>query len=249
MSNSTLSSEEQALRQEVSTWYFKQALEMPPDRLDQDILRLAQTQLSERNVSQLTPSAMPIWRRFPWVLSSAASLVIVVGLVMLNRGQFEEDMGAPAALTMSAPMPAARVATDVADAKVQEAEMASQAGLAEDTAKQTAQREVMRAQANMAAEENIQAKSRSLPQVARAHPEGDVQATVNTDTAALMSSLARLQELIESKKIQEALVLEQTLVKQYPELSQSSSVKAAANDAKAVVKFKALQQQLHPLRN
>ncbi|MCG9966194.1 hypothetical protein [Shewanella cutis] len=248
MSNSTLSSEELALRQEVSTWYFKQALEMPPDRLDQDILRLAQTQLSERNVSQLTPSAMPIWRRFPWVLSSAASLVIVVGLVVLNRGQFEEDMGAPAALTMSAPMPA-RVATDVAEAKVQEAEMTSQARLAEDTAKQTAQREVMRAQANMAAEENIQAKSRSLPQVARAHPEGDVQATVNTDTAALMSSLARLQELIESKKIQEALVLEQTLVKQYPELSQSSSVKAAANDAKAVVKFKALQQQLHPLRN
>lgn len=153
MSNSTLSSEEQALHQEVSAWYFRQALEMPPERLDQDILRLAQTQLSERNVSQLTPSAMPIWRRFPWVLSSAASLVIVVGLVMLNRGQFEEDMGAPAALTMSAPMPAAHVASDVADAKVQEAEMASQARLVEDTAKQNAPKEMMMAQANMAAEE------------------------------------------------------------------------------------------------
>lgn len=55
MSNSTLSSEEEALRQEVSAWYHKQALEMPPERLDQDILRLSQAHLADINVNQLKP--------------------------------------------------------------------------------------------------------------------------------------------------------------------------------------------------
>ncbi|ESE40783.1 hypothetical protein [Shewanella decolorationis] len=240
MSNSTLSSEEEALRQEVSAWYHKQALEMPPERLDQDILRLSQARLAEMNVSQLKPVATPVWRRFPWALSSAASLVLVVGLVTLNRGYFEEELVAPAALTMSAPMPAQTQLDNAA----QQAEMAHQAKV-EEAATQNRQREVIKAQAKMSAQENQQAESRALRQIARALPQNEVAvAAAPHDKSVLMASLTRLQALIDSKQIQEALALEQRLVEQFPELSKSKT-EIASEDLGAVEKFKALQQRLH----
>lgn len=238
MSNSTLSSEEEALRQEVSAWYHKQALEMPPERLDQDILRLSQAHLAEMNVSQLKPAATPVWRRFPWALSSAASLVLVVGLVILNRGNFEEELVAPAALTMSAPMPAQAPLDNAA----QQAEMARQARM-EDAATQSRQREAMRAEAKMSAPENQQAESQALSQRARALPQSDEATAALRDKDVLMASLTRLQALIDSKQIQEALALEQSLVKQYPELSKTNA--ESTDDTKAIEKFKALQHQLH----
>ncbi|WP_133182193.1 hypothetical protein [Shewanella decolorationis] len=240
MSNSTLSSEEEALRQEVSAWYHKQALEMPPERLDQDILRLSQAHLAEMNVSQLKPAATPIWRRFPWALSSAASLVLVVGLVILNRGHFEEELVAPAALTMSAPMPAQAQLDNAA----QQAEMARQAKV-EDESTQNSQREAIRAEAKMLAQEKLQAESRALRQIARALPQNEVAvAAAPHDKGVLMASLTRLQALIDSKQIQEALALEQRLVEQFPELSKSKT-EIASEDLGAVEKFKALQQRLH----
>ncbi|MFB2732074.1 hypothetical protein [Shewanella mangrovisoli] len=239
MSNSTLSSEEEALRQEVSAWYHKQALEMPPERLDQDILRLSQARLAEMNVSQLKPVATPVWRRFPWALSSAASLVLVVGLVILNRGHFEEELVAPAALTMSAPMPA----QTQLDKAAQQAEMAHQAKV-EEAATQNRQREAMRAQAEMSAQENQQAESRAAPQIARALPQPD-QAVIPRDEA-LMKSLTRLQALIEAKQTQEASALAQTLLKQYPELAKSETEPVSV-DVKIIAKFKELQQQLSEL--
>lgn len=239
MSNSTLSSEEEALRQEVSAWYHKQALEMPPERLDQDILRLSQARLAEMNVSQLKPVATPVWRRFPWALSSAASLVLVVGLVILNRGHFEEELVAPAALTMSAPMPAQTQLDNAA----QQAEMAHQAKV-EEAATQNRQREAMSAQAKMSAQENQQAESRTAPQIARALPQPDTHVMAREE--ALMASLTRLQALIEAKQIQEASALAQTLLKQYPELAKSETEPVSV-DAKIIAKFKELQQQLREL--
>ncbi|QXN25960.1 hypothetical protein KVP08_005065 [Shewanella putrefaciens] len=239
MSNSILSSEEEALRQEVSAWYHKQALEMPPERLDQDILRLSQAHLADINVNQLKPAATPIWRRFPWALSSAASLMLVVGLVTLNRGYFEEELVAPAALTMSAPMPAQTQLDNAA----QQAEMAHQAKV-EEAATQNRQREAMRAQAKMSAQENQQAESRAAPQIARALPQPD-QAVIHRDEA-LMASLTRLQALIEAKQTQEASALVQTLLKQYPDLAKSETEPVMV-DAKMTAKFKELQQQLSEL--
>lgn len=240
MSNSTLSSEEEALHQEVSAWYHKQALEIPPERLDQDILRLSQAHLADINVNQLKPAATPIWRRFPWALSSAASLVLVVGLVILNRGYFEEELVAPAALTMSAPMPAQTQLDNAA----QQAEMAHQARV-EEAATQNSQRETIRAEAKMSAHEKLQAESRALPQIARALPQNEVAvAAAPHDKSVLMASLTRLQALIDSKQIQEALALEQRLVEQFPELSKSKT-EIASEDLSTVEKFKALQQRLH----
>uniref|UniRef100_Q0HS68 Uncharacterized protein n=1 Tax=Shewanella sp. (strain MR-7) TaxID=60481 RepID=Q0HS68_SHESR len=239
MSNSTLSLEEEVLRQEVSALYHKQALEMPSERLDQDILRLSQAHLAEMNVSPLKPAATPVWRRFPWALSSAASLVLVVGLIVLNRGYFEEELVAPAALTMSAPMPATQAELDNA---AQQAEIAHQAR--EEAATQNRQREAMRSQAKMSAQENQLVESRAAPQIARALPQQDTPVMAREE--ALMESLTRLQALIEAKQTQEASALVQTLQKQYPELAKVEG-EATADDTQAIAKFKLLQLQLNQL--
>lgn len=108
MSNSSSNADERALQQEVLAWYRQQALEVPPQQLDQDILQLAQTHLAEMHQSKITAVEAPtsVWRRHPWALSSAASLVLVVGLLVLNRPQIEDVM-APSPMAMSAPAPQA----------------------------------------------------------------------------------------------------------------------------------------------
>ena len=59
MSNSSSSADERALQQEVLAWYRQQALEVPPQQLDQDILQLAQTHLAEMHQSKITAVAAP----------------------------------------------------------------------------------------------------------------------------------------------------------------------------------------------
>lgn len=244
MTNSPIKMEDSALHQEVSTWYHCQTLEMPPERLDQDILRLSQIQLAEMHSNKLTPPVAPIWRRLVWALSSAASLVIVVGLVMINRPQFEEELRELAVQPMSKSMPVEVLAESHSEdsntagkkAVARKEEVVLQAS----SAQETAQREV---QTNMSTQETLQEELWQAPRIA---PQNDIAATLVHDKAVLIEDLARLQTLVDSKQTQQALALEQVLMKQYPQLSKANG-ESTKEYAEQIAKFKALQQQLHQL--
>lgn len=98
-------SEEQAIQQEVAAWYHQQALELPSEKLDQAVLQLAQTHAQAKAQSKAPDSTsvkfVPRWRRHPWGLSSAASLVLVVGLVLLNRSHVDDSAIESSPLTMA----------------------------------------------------------------------------------------------------------------------------------------------------
>lgn len=258
MSNSTQQTQDQALRQEVSAWYHQQALEVPPEKLDQDILRLSQTHLAEMNITKLKPVVAPLWQRFPWAFSSAASLVIVVGLLVLNRPQVDRALMTPSAVIMDAPTasPAAEAELNAAQAKNAQIEHQAKRMQAE-----MAESQAMKAKSRMLAQEQAQsAAHQTSPMVASQASPPSLAATPNVDEAqtkpllspsssspSLAESLAHLKALIESKQIDEALALEQKLLSEYPVLSEAGTGdKNPEGTNTPSATFKALQRQLHP---
>lgn len=259
MSNSTQQTQDEALRQEISAWYHQQALEVPPEKLDQDILRLSQTHLAEMNITKLKPVVAPLWQRFPWAFSSAASLVIVVGLLVLNRPQVDRALMTPSAVTMDAPTasPAAEAELNAAQAKNAQIEHQAKRMQAE-----VAESQAMKAKSRMLAQEQAQSAARQIsPMVASQSSPPSLAATPNVDEAqtkpllspssspspSLAESLAHLKVLIESKQIDEALALEQKLLSEYPALSEAGTGdKNPEGTNTPSATFKALQRQLHP---
>ncbi|ACK47734.1 hypothetical protein [Shewanella baltica] len=239
MSNSSSNADERALQQEVLAWYRQQALEVPPQQLDQDILQLAQTHLAEMHQSKITAVESPtsVWRRHPWALSSAASLVLVVGLLVLNRPQIEDVM-APSPMAMSAPAPQAM--TRIADTQA----LQSSNMEAEAVAKHEIQTQMQQAKAAAGALER-QHDASSPAIVARSMNAPSASESSDIDKVPLAESLHQLHAFIEAKETEQALVLEQQLLKDYPQLAVEAADKALLSEQQ--LEFKKLQQQLHQL--
>ncbi|EHC06569.1 hypothetical protein Sbal625DRAFT_1239 [Shewanella baltica OS625] len=241
MSNSSSNADERALQQEVLAWYRQQALEVPPQQLDQDILQLAQTHLAEMHQSKITAVEAPtsVWRRHPWALSSAASLVLVVGLLVLNRPQIEDVM-APSPMAMSAPAPQAM--TRMTDTQaLQSSNMQAEA---EAVAKHEIQTQMQQAKAAAGAIER-QHDASSPAIVARSMNAPSAAESSEIDKVPLAESLHQLHAFIEAKETEQALVLEQQLLKDYPQLAVEAADKAQLSEQQ--LEFKKLQQQLHQL--
>ncbi|MCS6261002.1 hypothetical protein G3479_17400 [Shewanella baltica] len=235
MSNSSSNADERALQQEVLAWYRQQALEVPPQQLDQDILQLAQTHLAEMHQSKVTAVEAPtsVWRRHPWALSSAASLVLVVGLLVLNRPQIEDVM-APSPMAMSAPAPQAM--TRMTDTQaLQSSNMHAEA---------VAKHEIQQAKAAAGALER-QHDASSPAIAARSMNAPSSAESSEIDKVPLAESLHQLHAFIEAKETEQALVLEQQLLKDYPQLAVEAADKAQLSEQQ--LEFKKLQQQLHQL--
>ncbi|OUS52375.1 hypothetical protein BM607_000080 [Shewanella sp. SACH] len=235
MSNSSSNADERALQQEVLAWYRQQALEVPPQQLDQDILQLAQTHLAEMHQSKITAVEAPtsVWRRHPWALSSAASLVLVVGLLVLNRPQIEDVM-APSPMAMSAPAPQAM--TRMTDTQaLQSSNMHAEA---------VAKHEIQQAKAAAGALER-QHDASSPAIAARSMNAPSSAESSEIDKVPLAESLHQLHAFIEAKETEQALVLEQQLLKDYPLLAVEAADKALLSEQH--LEFKKLQQQLHQL--
>lgn len=235
MSNSSSNADEIALQQEVLAWYRQQALEVPPQQLDQDILQLAQTHLAEMHQSKITAVESPtsVWRRHPWALSSAASLVLVVGLLVLNRPQIEGVM-TPSPMAMSAPAPQAM--TRMTDTQaLQSSNMHAEA---------VAKHEIQQAKAAAGALER-QHDASSPAIAARSMNAPSSAESSDIDKVPLAESLHQLHAFIEAKETEQALVLEQQLLKDYPLLAVEAADKAQLSEQQ--LEFKKLQQQLHQL--
>lgn len=236
MSNSSSNADEIVLQQQVLAWYRQQALEVPPQQLDQDILQLAQTHLAEMHQSKITAVEAPtsVWRRHPLALSSAASLVLVVGLLVLNRPQIEDVM-APSPMAMSAPAPQAM--TRIADTQA----LQSSNMQAEAVAKHEIQTQMQQAKAAAGAiERQHDAISPAIAARSMNAPESS-----DIDKVPLAESLHQLHAFIEAKETEQALVLEQQLLKDYPQLAVEAADKALLSEQQ--LEFKKLQQQLHQL--
>lgn len=238
-----MSPEERALQQEVSTWYHLQATEMPPKQVDEDILALSRSQLSALNVAHIP--APPFWQRLPWAVASAASLVVLLGLMMFNRPQFDQDMPRPladsaAALPAEPPAMVAQVmVAQVMEAQVMEAQL------------HAAQPAPMQAPMSAKAPQLVQAPP--LAQAPRSEgrhaPTGSV--TAEKVQLSLAEALKQLQLLIDNKDFFQALALEQQILAEYPELNSLNKVSGdnveAHNGVTAQLwkEFNVIQQQLH----
>ncbi|MCU7996332.1 hypothetical protein L5L55_15770 [Shewanella glacialipiscicola] len=241
MSNTTFSADEAALQQEILTWYRQQALEVPAEQLDQDILQLAQAHLAEMHQGKITPIEPPnsVWRRHPWALSSVASLVLIVGLLMLNRPQIEDTLTL-SPMTMSAPAP--QTMTRMADSQAIPSSNRQAEAIVEHQ-KQTQK------QQDKAASAAIEPQQDAMSPAMVASSIDPMASVSEIHKTSLAESLQRLQALIDAKDTVQAIVVEQQLVKDYPQLVAEDINPAQLSQQQLALRleFKKLQQQLHQL--
>ncbi|MCL1140207.1 hypothetical protein [Shewanella pneumatophori] len=102
--------EHAAIEEEIKSLYQKGAKELPPASVDSKILAQAREQLAEENQSMSVTGrvnhqqSQSFWRQYRLPLSSAASVMVVVTLFMLNPTMDNNDglqQGEP--MLMSAP--------------------------------------------------------------------------------------------------------------------------------------------------
>lgn len=93
--------EQATIEAEIQSMYRKSATEQPSSTLDSDIIAQARAHVSHSNSGQTSQS---FWRQYRWPLSSAASVLVVVTLFMINpaiQNSADSPQGEP--MMMSAP--------------------------------------------------------------------------------------------------------------------------------------------------
>jgi hypothetical protein len=100
-----------ALQTEIKDAYHQQPLEQPSAKLDEAILTKAR---SEANVSKASSAKKSIWQRNAWVYSSAASVLLVAGLFILNPS-LQKNLGTDLEQSVPAQQPSFKQAKSTSD--------------------------------------------------------------------------------------------------------------------------------------
>jgi hypothetical protein len=100
-----------ALQTEIKDAYHQQPLEQPSAKLDEAILTKAR---SEANVSKASSAKKSIWQRNAWVYSSAASVLLVAGLFILNPS-LQKNLGSDLEQSVPAQQPPFKQAKSTSD--------------------------------------------------------------------------------------------------------------------------------------
>ncbi|WP_394129612.1 hypothetical protein [Shewanella maritima] len=242
------------LQQQVSEQYHQQALEQPSAQLDQAILsqanRHVQLQHDEADISEPSNSNEPNkvvklswWKQHKLGLSSAASVVIIAGLFVMNPQEFDDinqmpnelQMTSPESMLMSAPQTTAsepmlmnsselskspeqasspeRIKANSSETSSMPAIRSSQADMPAQSYEDAAQPMVDAAANPLTGSPHAKLKGRSINEIA-AHSE----TRVSLDTAE--SALTQLTELLKQGETQQAQAYLMHIQQRFPELLQ-----------------------------
>ncbi|QYJ78091.1 hypothetical protein [Shewanella acanthi] len=237
--NNANSENEDALYQQVSLWYRSQALEIPTEKLDADILQLSQTQLADSNVTELKLPPKKSWRKVSWGLSSAASLLIIFGLVLINPWQFEDALVMTPTQSMDEVVPVLASAARI-NGSPEQPKLAQSAQRADAV---RVEQELSNTEPRM----NSISPATSTAELAKGELTDAVRPLLAEERLPLSESLAQLQKLLNEHQSQQALALEQKLLKHYPALAaQGGQVTREFAEQRARFKLLQLQRQQQP---
>ncbi|MGX9461996.1 hypothetical protein ACWXWU_12265 [Shewanella sp. A14] len=221
-----------ALQKEMNNVYHQQNLEQPSVELDEAILAKAR---SGAHVS--APSRAPkksLWQRNAWLFSSAASVLLVAGLFMLNPN-LQQQIG----IELEQRLLVEEIETPSIDASVAKAIAIEGLSMSTTSAKEIpVKRELTNVSAKLKSAEAQPALMSAAPQQktdatqtnalqlqlnrqVREEPKTEQHANIQLDTANL--ALAYLQTLVDDNKLIEAERYRITVEQRFPELSNASN--------------------------
>lgn len=241
----------EAFDSELQIWYKLQAQEKPSRELDDAIIKMA-TEASAVSKQALTDKRLhqaplagdkstdnvvrvenSFWRHNRWAISSAASVMLVVTVIMLNPQSPEEilsDDAMPMMMQMSQPLDEQleSLPADAVDVKSESRQAhrapsampASEpqfAGAAAPKMKPTAKRHEDKAKLGAEAPSNLTLSSKSLSN----HASPNKSVPQREAVVSAKQALNHLQNVIDSKLWDEAEKLASKIAKQYPNLEQS----------------------------
>ncbi|TVP12270.1 hypothetical protein [Shewanella sp. KCT] len=227
---------------ELKALYLAKATEQPSTELDARILAMAQQRLTEHaGESGQSGSANVIqvsfWRRYRWPLSSAASVLLLSSLLLLNlNGPMPIDdqvrpmlASEPQAMRMAAP-PEQQAPTEQQEPKVQQGPSAqADAGEAEMVSPQVVPMMARKAPVDLKTENQAdgqgELESLTAQQVGAADLNTATDAKAATQAKAVISDIQavnHLQQLVDSKLWSDADTLYQRLLKERPRLEDNN---------------------------
>lgn len=173
------------LKQTLDALYREGANEEPPEALDAEILALAGAHLASPKPEVVVRRGI---RRFPYAISSAASLMLLVGLVLLNPQQvfFNADTVLPETDMLVAPT----AESDIVGSMEVNATAVYDAGLAPQMAVSQSESGAQPAQSEQ--RQMLGEQTRSAPAALSAPPTStDVTAEPHVATTAILKSAAK----------------------------------------------------------
>ncbi|WP_076416634.1 hypothetical protein [Shewanella sp. UCD-KL12] len=230
---------------DLQTWYQLQEQELPSQELDDAIIKLAKENCAENgpsvanqqdNTLETDKSADKVirvensfWRKNRWVLSSAASVMLVVTVIMLNPQSPQEilsDDAMPMMMQMNEPVSAAEGVSVQSDRVPSKATDSNQAASQEVNQVQMMPRAMSSSPAEL--ERGVEP---SLKQAGQSYQfDGSATKGVDAPSVELMPQheavvsakqmLNHLARLIDTEQFAEAEKLIIKITKQYPQLNQ-----------------------------
>lgn len=204
---------------QLYTWYRLQATEQPSEQLDNKVIAQAKAAIANQHKDNVVKPWADFWRQYRWPISSAASVMLVVTLLLVNPEIQEELLGDDAAMPQSAPLlmqqnEPAMMRRAAQSEHSSNAELnADMPVIVESTSGPNAK------QASMA---NGVDDHHSSATIEMMKTDGPVLAENSSQSKAIISDLQavnHLSQLVSSQQWSEAIILSQKMAKERPQLN------------------------------
>ena len=204
---------------QLHTRYRLQATEQPSEQLDDKVIAQAKAAIANHNKDNVVKPRADFWRQYRWPISSAASVMLVVTLLLVNPEIHDELLSDDAAMPQSAPL----LMQEDEPAMMRRAGQSEQSGnadlsvdmpvIVESTSGPNAK------EVSMANGVDDHHRSATIEMMKSDDP---VLAKNNSQNKAIISDLQavnHLSQLVSSQQWSEAIILSQKMAEERPQLN------------------------------
>jgi hypothetical protein len=209
---------------EIKLWYRAQAQETPSAELDDAIMSLAKSANQSKKADNLVVVDNSFWRRHRWPISSAASVMFVATLLLINQDETQELLSnesyAPVMMQMEADAKESELPVTLRKSEPRAMMSAPSVDEQQVQLQGAAQNEVIQVNANAAEDVSLQSGNGDVKAKIKSLSDSKSIKTMSQRDAVVSAKQAvnHLESLVKQEQWVEAEKLVLKIRKNYPQL-------------------------------